>query len=105
MLIKHITKPQRDNPKSDILYLKIEAVQRILTKIIYEKKLSEEQLASRLGINSKSILDLINGKGEQIIPEINLALVKLYCEIDFYDKFRSESNGLIFNYCDKKSTK
>jgi len=66
-------------------YLSIDVVRKMLSRLLFEKKMSHEELAKYLGISREDLVRLLPQKKEafSLIPKINLPLIKLYCETKF----------------------
>ena len=76
-------------------YLSMEVTKKILTKLVMKNKLSKEELANKLQVTTTSLSNLMNGGSAYLIPKINLELVKIYCETDFYNNLKKNENSHI----------
>lgn len=70
--------------KSRTTYLSIETVQKMICRFLTEKQISKQKLAGYLRISVKSLLQLCSSQiPSELIPRINLRLIKLYCRTNF----------------------
>jgi len=66
-------------------YLPMETMRKMIWRILIEKHLPEEKLAHALGITVKSLKQFCSENcSANLIPKINLPLIKLYCVTKFY---------------------
>lgn len=64
-------------------FLAIETIQKMILRLT-ETKMSKEKLAETLGITVKSLKQLCSKNASlELIPKINLPLIKLYCKTKF----------------------
>lgn len=80
-----ISEPQ-ERQKSVSVYLDIDIIQKLLQRLLIEKKKSREELAKLLEITKKDVDELLNKKSKHLIPKVNLPLIELYCETDFQEE-------------------
>jgi len=65
-------------------YLRIEVIQKMISRFLIEKKMSEQRLAEALGISVSVLKHICSAKVSQpLIHKINLSLIKLYCKTRF----------------------
>ena len=65
-------------------YLRVEVIQKMIRRLLFEKRMSEEKLAEILGVTVKSIKRICSKQVQTtLIAKINLPLVKLYCRTRF----------------------
>jgi hypothetical protein len=82
--------------KKEQPYLDGEVIRGMLNKFLFEKKMPREKLTQILGITTKE-LDVLLLKGNEdltLIAKINLPIIKLYCETDFYSKDKSNDEKI-----------
>jgi hypothetical protein len=73
-------------------YLSAKTIQKMIYRLLTEKKISRKKLADLLEITVKKLEMLLFGEevSLELIPKINLPLIKLYCETNFYQSFGRE---------------
>lgn len=76
----HFRNSDREN------YLSATTIQKMIYRLLTEKKISRKKLADLLEITVKKLEMLLFGEevSLELIPKINLPLIKLYCETNFY---------------------
>lgn len=66
---------------NDVIYLSIETIQKILTRFLVEKNMPKEELAKKIFVTIEELERLLCGKNvSELIPKVNLPLIKFYCE-------------------------
>ena len=64
-------------------YLSEIVIRKIIAKILLEKKLTFNELAQLLHVNSKKLELLMVQEDKELIQKINLPLIKLFCATKF----------------------
>jgi DNA-binding Xre family transcriptional regulator len=84
---KKFVEAQSDTTQSreNNAYLRIEVIQKMISRFLIEKKMPKQNLAEALGITIRSLNQLCSRKAPQaLILKVNLSLIKLYCEAKFW---------------------
>ena len=66
--------------KKNNTYLKAETIRKMILRLLIEKKMPKERLAEILKITVNNLELIISQDTDLRISEINLPLIKLYCE-------------------------
>jgi len=69
--------------KSGDYFLSMENTKKMIMHFLTGNKISKEKLAEALGITVDNLESLLSGKSNELIPKINLPLIKLYCKTKF----------------------
>lgn len=69
------------------IYLNVDVIQKMILRLLTEKKITEKKLAQVLTIKVDDLNYIFTSKYlSQLIPRINLPLIKLYCRTKWMAK-------------------
>jgi hypothetical protein len=71
--------------KSEDIYLSAATTKKMLLRLLTEKQMPKTKLAEALGITVGDLESFMCSKAKDLIPKINLPLIKLYCKTKFHN--------------------